>query len=292
MIRSMTGFGRSHAETADYRITVEFKSVNHRYFEFTSRVPRQYAFLEEKLKSFTGASVGRGKVECSLQIDSINDTSAEVQVNLPLAAAYASALRQMSKELELKDDFGASLIARFPDVLVITKGEADEQQLWDCVRPVAEAALNDFIAMRTAEGARIREDLLTKCDAILELVSFVEARSPQTVEEYRARLYEKMQEVLQTANVDEQRILTEAAIYADKVAVDEETVRLRSHITQLKQFLNSDTAIGRKMDFLVQEMNREANTIASKCSNVDIASKVVEIKSEIEKIREQIQNIE
>ena len=267
MIRSMTGFGRSHAETADYRITVEFKSVNHRYFEFTSRVPRQYAFLEEKLKSFTGASVGRGKVECSLQIDSINDTSAEVQVNLPLAAAYASALRQMSKELELKEDFGASLIARFPDVLVITKGEADEQQLWDCVRPVAEAALNDFIAMRTAEGARIREDLLAKCDAILELVSFVEARSPQTVEEYRARLYEKMQEVLQT-------------------------VRLRSHITQLKQFLNSDTAIGRKMDFLVQEMNREANTIASKCSNVDIASKVVDIKSEIEKIREQIQNIE
>lgn len=292
MIRSMTGFGRSHAETVDYRITVEFKSVNHRYFEFNSRVPRQYAFLEEKLKSFTGALVGRGKVECSLQIDSINDTSAEVQVNLPLAAAYASALRQMSKELELKEDFGASLIARFPDVLVITKGEADEQQLWDCVRPVAEAALNDFIAMRTAEGARIREDLLAKCDAILELVSFVEARSPQTVEEYRARLYEKMQEVLQTANVDEQRILTEAAIYADKVAVDEETVRLRSHITQLKQFLNSDTAIGRKMDFLVQEMNREANTIASKCSNVDIASKVVEIKSEIEKIREQIQNIE
>lgn len=292
MIRSMTGFGRSHGESNGYRITVEFKSVNHRYFEFSSRVPRQYAFLEEKLKSFTNASVNRGKVECSLQLDNINDTSAQVQVNLPLAEAYANAMRQLSTTLGLKDDCGASMIARFPDVLVITKGEADEQQVWDCVRPVAEDALKEFIDMRTAEGERIRLDLLGKCDSILELVSFVEARSPQTVEEYRTRLYEKMQEVLESSNVDEQRILQEAAIYADKVAVDEETVRLRSHIAQLKQYLNSDTAVGRKMDFLVQEMNREANTIASKCSNVDIASKVVEIKSEIEKIREQIQNIE
>lgn len=292
MIRSMTGFGRSHGEAGGYRITVEFKSVNHRYFEFSSRVPRQYAFLEEKLKSFTNASVNRGKVECSLQLDNLNDTSTEVQVNLPLAEAYTRALRTLSTQLDLKEDYGASLIARFPDVLLITKGEADEQEVWDCVRPVAEAALNDFIAMRTAEGERIRRDLLGKCDHILEMVAFVEKRSPQTVAEYRARLYEKMQEVLESVNVDEQRILTEAAIYADKVAVDEETVRLRSHIAQLKQFLNSDTAVGRKMDFLVQEMNREANTIASKCSNVDIAETVVEIKSEIEKIREQIQNIE
>ena len=192
----------------------------------------------------------------------------------------------------LKEDFGSSLISRFPEVLNVTKQEIDEDLVWQSVKTIAENAIDKFILMRETEGEKLKTDLLLKCDHILECVSFVENRSPQTVSEYQERLYQKMKEVLETTSIDEQRILMEAAIYSDKVAVDEETVRLRSHIDQFKTFLNSEEAIGRKMDFLVQEMNRETNTIGSKCSDVEISRKVVDIKADIEKIREQIQNIE
>lgn len=292
MIKSMTGFGRSYGEENGYNISVELKSVNHRFFEFYSRVPRQYAFLEEKLKSFVNSKVARGKIECTLTIENLSDNSVEVQINKPLAKAYANSLKELSAELGLKEDFGSSLISRFPEVLNVTKQEIDEDLVWQSVKTIAENAIDKFISMRETEGEKLKTDLLLKCDHILECVSFVENRSPQTVSEYQERLYQKMKEVLETTSIDEQRILMEAAIYSDKVAVDEETVRLRSHIDQFKTFLNSKEAIGRKMDFLVQEMNRETNTIGSKCSDVEISRKVVDIKADIEKIREQIQNIE
>lgn len=292
MIKSMTGFGRSYGEENGYNISVELKSVNHRFFEFYSRVPRQYAFLEEKLKSFVNSKVARGKIECTLTIENLSDNSVEVQINKPLAKAYANSLKELSAELGLKEDFGSSLISRFPEVLNVTKQEIDEDLVWQSVKTIAENAIDKFISMRETEGEKLKTDLLLKCDHILECVSFVENRSPQTVSEYQERIYQKMKEVLETTSIDEQRILMEAAIYSDKVAVDEETVRLRSHIDQFKTFLNSEEAIGRKMDFLVQEMNRETNTIGSKCSDVEISRKVVDIKADIEKIREQIQNIE
>lgn len=292
MIKSMTGFGRSYGEENGYNISVELKSVNHRFFEFYSRVPRQYAFLEEKLKSFVNSKVARGKIECTLTIENLSDNSVEVQINKPLAKAYANSLKELSAEMGLKEDFGSSLISRFPEVLNVTKQEIDEDLVWQSVKTIAENAIDKFILMRETEGEKLKTDLLLKCDHILECVSFVENRSPQTVSEYQERLYQKMKEVLETTSIDEQRILMEAAIYSDKVAVDEETVRLRSHIDQFKTFLNSEEAIGRKMDFLVQEMNRETNTIGSKCSDVEISRKVVDIKADIEKIREQIQNIE
>lgn len=292
MIKSMTGFGRSYGEENGYNISVELKSVNHKFFEFYSRVPRQYAFLEEKLKSFVNSKVARGKIECTLTIENLSDNSVEVQINKPLAKAYANSLKELSAELGLKEDFGSSLISRFPEVLNVTKQEIDEDLVWQSVKTIAENAIDKFISMRETEGEKLKTDLLLKCDHILECVSFVENRSPQTVSEYQERIYQKMKEVLETTSIDEQRILMEAAIYSDKVAVDEETVRLRSHIDQFKTFLNSEEAIGRKMDFLVQEMNRETNTIGSKCSDVEISRKVVDIKADIEKIREQIQNIE
>ena len=292
MIKSMTGFGRSYGEENGSNISVELKSVNHRVFEFYSRVPRQYAFLEEKLKSFVNSKVARGKIECTLTIENLSDNSVEVQINKPLAKAYANSLKELSAELGLKEDFGSSLISRFPEVLNVTKQEIDEDLVWQSVKTIAENAIDKFISMRETEGEKLKTDLLLKCDHILECVSFVENRSPQTVSEYQERIYQKMKEVLETTSIDEQRILMEAAIYSDKVAVDEETVRLRSHIDQFKTFLNSEEAIGRKMDFLVQEMNRETNTIGSKCSDVEISRKVVDIKADIEKIREQIQNIE
>lgn len=292
MIKSMTGFGRSYGEENGYNISVELKSVNHRFFEFYSRVPRQYAFLEEKLKSFVNSKVARGKIECTLTIENLSDNSVEVQINKPLAKAYANSLKELSAELGLKEDFGSSLISRFPEVLNVTKQEIDEDLVWQNVKTIAENAIDKFISMRETEGEKLKTDLLLKCDHILECISFVENRSPQTVSEYQERLYQKMKEVLETTSIDEQRILMEAAIYSDKVAVDEETVRLRSHIDQFKTFLDSEEAIGRKMDFLVQEMNRETNTIGSKCSDVEISRKVVDIKADIEKIREQIQNIE
>ncbi|MGN0522976.1 MAG: YicC/YloC family endoribonuclease [Eubacterium sp.] len=292
MIKSMTGFGRAVNEIDGYVITVEIKSVNHRYFEFSSRIPRQYGFLEEKLKSYINSRVSRGKVECFLTIEALNTDAAEVVVNNTLANAYVKALKQLSADYQLKEDFGASTISRFQDVLIVKKADEDEEKIWQYVKSVVDEALDRFIEMRTVEGEKMRDDIYSRGQFILDCVSFIEERSPQTVKEYNDKLIERVHDLIGDATLDEARIIQEVAIYADKVAVAEETVRLRSHIDQLNAFINADEPVGRKMDFLVQEINRETNTIGSKANDVDIARKVVDIKAEVEKIREQIQNIE
>ena len=292
MIKSMTGFGRETAEANGYVITIELKSVNHRYFEFNCRLPRQYGFLEEKLKSFVNSKVSRGKVDCFVTIEALNTDNAEVVINHTLASAYVKALKELSEEYDLRADFGTVSVSHFPDVFVLKKTEEDEERLWNDVKAVAEKAVDKFIEMREKEGSKMKEDICSRGQFILDCVSFIEERSPETVKEYNDKLVARVHELLGDVSLDENRILQEIAVYADKVAVAEETVRLRSHIEQLNNFLESREAVGRKMDFLVQEINREANTIGSKANDVEIARKVVDIKAEIEKIREQIQNIE
>lgn len=292
MIRSMTGYGRAQQVVDSMCISVEIKSVNHRFFDFSSRTPRTYGFLDEKLKHYIQPKVTRGKVECSVFIENLEDSGCCVEVNQSLAKGYIDALRLISGKYGVKDDVSACAVSRFPDVLVVTKSPADEDKMWNNVKVVLDEALDSFISMRQKEGESLRVDILSRCDTILNDVSYIEERSPQTVAEYNAKLLERMRTVLEDVQVDEQRLLTEAAIYADKVAVAEETVRLRSHVAQMREFMNAEEAIGKKTDFLVQEFNREANTIGSKCQDVDISKKVINIKAEIEKIREQVQNIE
>lgn len=292
MVKSMTGFGRAVKELDGYVITVELKSVNHRYFEFSSRCPRQYGFIDDKIKSFVNSRVARGKIECFVGIEALNTESADVAVNHTLASAYVKALKELSETYELREDYGAFSISRMQDVLVVKKAEEDEERIWNLVKTVAEEAVDKFTQMRAVEGRKMYDDVYSRTEFILDTVSFIEERSPQTVKEYNDKLIERVHEIIADASLDESRIIQEVAVYADKVAVAEETVRLRSHIEQLRDFLNSNESIGRKMDFLVQEINRETNTIGSKCNDVEIARKVVDMKAEIEKIREQIQNIE
>ncbi len=292
MIKSMTGFGRAQETIDGMSITVEMKSVNHRYFDFSSRVPRVYGFLEEKLKSYIQSYVSRGKLECYVQIEALETEDCVVSVNHSLAAGYINALKELAERYSLTDDITVSSVAKYHDIFSVHKTEADEERIWNAVKSVTDKALASFISMREREGEKLKGDILSRCDTILENVKFIEERSPQTVIEYNSKLLERMKGVLEDVQVDEQRLLTEAAIYADKIAVAEETVRLRSHIEQMHEFMNSEIAIGRKTDFLIQEFNREANTIGSKAQDVEIARKVIDIKAEIEKIREQVQNIE
>lgn len=292
MLKSMTGFGRAVKEIDGYVITVELKSVNHRYFEFSSRIPRQYGFLDEKLKSYINSRVSRGKVECFVTIEALNTESADVVINNTLASAYVKALKELASTYDIKEDFGASTISRFQDVLVVKKADEDEEKIWGYVKSVCDEAIDRFVAMREVEGAKMHDDIESRGKFILDCVGFIEERSPQTVKEYNDKLIERVHELIGDVSLDEARIIQEVAIYADKVAVAEETVRLRSHIDQLNSFINSPEPVGRKMDFLVQEINRETNTIGSKANDVEIARKVVDIKAEVEKIREQIQNIE
>ncbi len=292
MIKSMTGYGKSEQTIDSLNVTVEIKSVNHRYFEFSARVPREYGFLEEKLKKYCNSLINRGKVECYVSVEDLEEREMEVNVNETLAAGYVKALKELSERFGLKDDISAVTLSRYPDVITLHKASEDEERIWNAVKTVAETAVSKFIEMRETEGSKLRGDILSRADYIIECVEFIEGRSPETVREYNEKLKQRMKELLGDAAVDEQRLLNEAAIYADKIAVDEETVRLRSHISQLREFMNSSEAIGRKLDFLVQEINREANTIGSKAQDVDIAKKVIAIKAEVEKIREQVQNIE
>lgn len=292
MIKSMTGYGKSEQTIDSLNVTVEIKSVNHRYFEFSARVPREYGFLEEKLKKYCNSLITRGKVECYVSVEDLEEREMEVNVNETLAAGYVKALKELSERFGLKDDISAVTLSRYPDVITLHKASEDEERIWNAVKTVAETAVSKFIEMRETEGSKLRGDILSRADYIVECVEFIEGRSPETVREYNEKLKLRMKELLGDAAVDEQRLLNEAAIYADKIAVDEETVRLRSHISQLREFMNSSEAIGRKLDFLVQEINREANTIGSKAQDVDIAKKVIAIKAEVEKIREQVQNIE
>ena len=288
----MTGYGRQEEILGTRHIQVEIKSVNHRYFEFTTRVSRGYSFLEEKMKTYIRNFVARGKVDLFISVESTEGADVEISVNRNVAAGYISAMRELCSDYELEDDITASTLARFSDIFTVSRKPEDEEAVWNDVKTVADQAIASFLHMRIAEGQKLKEDVSARAEKILSLVKEVEQRSPETVEAYRRRLYARLQEVLQDKAIDEQRIVTEAALFADKVAVDEETVRLRSHLAQFQKLLESAEPVGRKLDFLVQEMNREANTIGSKCSDTQIAYAVVDIKAEIEKIREQIQNIE
>ena len=292
MVTSMTGFGRDKQTVAEYDITVEIKSVNHRYFEFSSRLPRAYQFMDEKLKSFCHDKISRGKVEVSVMVEDHSEDAVELEVNKQYADAYIKALHELAEEYGLKDDITVRSFVGNNDIFVARRKEADEELISNAILQVASAAVEKFVAMRAVEGERLKNDVTSRSEQILNYVAFVEERSPETVKEYRERIEQKIRDLIGDTQVDEQRLLTETAIFADKIAVAEETVRLRSHIRQLCSLLENGGAIGRKLDFIVQEMNREANTIGSKAQDLDIARTVVDIKSEIEKIREQIQNIE
>lgn len=292
MIRSMTGFGKCEDTVDGYDVIVEIKSVNHRYFEFSSRISRGYGFLEEKLKSYLQSRLSRGKVDVYVSVEALKDMGAQVLVNHSLASGYVNTLRELAETYHLKDDISVSTVAQYSEIFTIHKAPENDEAVWAAVRPVAEKALNALVRMRETEGERLKADVLQRVGAILDLVGQVEERSPQTVAEYQQKLRQRLAEMLADSNIEEQRILTEAAVFADKVAVAEETVRLRSHIAQCVKMLDSEESVGRRLDFIVQEMNREANTIGSKCVDARIAHMVVDMKAEIEKIREQIQNIE
>lgn len=293
MIRSMTGYGRGEATLFGKEITVELKSVNHKYFEFSCRTSRGYSFLEEKLKSYVSSRVSRGKVDMYVSVISTGESEdCTVNVNHSLASGYMKALAEICDTYGVDNDATAQSIARFPDVLTIHKAPEDEDQVLESVLTVAKEAVDKFIAMREIEGERLYADVMSRAKTILDIVAIIEERSPVLVEEYEKRLEARILELVGNDTFDRQRVLTEVAIFADKVAVAEETVRLRSHFDQLESIMSATGAIGRKLDFLVQEMNREANTIGSKVQDAKLAHQVVNIKSEIEKIREQIQNIE
>ena len=292
MVRSMTGFGRGQGAAEGLEFTVELKSVNSRYFEFNCRLPRGYLFLEDKLKNYTAERVSRGKVEMYLSVDAGENDDITVELNKPYANAYIKALNELSKEYNIKNKVTAADFIGNGEMFKVVKTKLNEEAVTAAVLKVASEAIDKFIQMRETEGEKLSDDVLNRVNLILEKVSFIEQKSPETVEAYRQRLESKIKDLLSGATFDESRVITETAIYADKVAVAEETVRLRSHIAQLCDMLKTGGAVGRKLDFIVQEMNRETNTIGSKAQNIEIAQAVVDIKAEIEKIREQIQNIE
>ena len=292
MIKSMTGYGRAVETVNGREFTVELRSVNNRYLDCSVKLPRGFSFAEEAVKQAVKAAVSRGKVDVFISV--VNGTAPETKITLneTVVEEYLAAMKQMVDKFGVQDDISVSVLTRLPEVFTVEKPQVDEEQLMADLMGVVKKALDAYNAMRTTEGAALEADLRSRGNTILELVSQVEAGNPQTVADYRARLETKMREVLENTSIDESRILTEAAIFADKVAVDEETVRLRSHLDQMNTMLSGDAAIGRKLDFLLQEMNREANTIGSKCTDVRLARVVVDIKAELEKIREQTQNIE
>ena len=292
MIKSMTGYGGAKAEIDDIAVTAELKSVNNRFLDVSVRLPKSCLFAEEAVRAAVGSKISRGKVDVFITVDTSKAEQAVIRVNENLAAAYLKAVRDTAERYGLDGDISALSLVRFPEVLSTEKSDTDRDAVAGAISAVLEQALEGFDAMRTREGGKLEEDILGKLDGLETMVAAVEARSPETVEEYREKLLARMRDVLADTAVDEGRILQEAAIYADKVAVDEETVRLRSHIDQFRLLLKSGSPVGRKLDFLVQEMNREANTTGSKCADSQIARTVIDMKAELEKIREQIQNIE
>ena len=292
MVLSMTGYGRTGAVLHGRDIKVELRSVNSRYLEYSSRLPRSCFFLEDKLKKLVAARVSRGKVELSLSIQNVTAADTVVSVNWGLAEGYRAALTSMVERMDLKNDVTVGMLARFPDVLTQTAAPTDEDALWQDVESIANQAIDAFVAMRAAEGEKLKADVESRLQTVEALVGQIEQATEGRVKAYSDRLYARLQELLEDRNIEESRLVTEAAIFADKTAIDEETVRLYSHVAQYRQILELNEPIGRKLDFLTQELNRESNTIGSKCQDVAITRLVVELKSEIEKIREQIQNIE
>ncbi len=292
MIKSMTGYGRAVETVNGREFTVELRSVNNRYLDCTVKLPRSVTFAEEAVKQAVKASVSRGKVDVFISIRSESAADTAITLNKAVLEGYLAAMHQMVDECGVRDDISVSVVSRLPDVFTVEKPQVDEDALKADLMSVVDKALKSYDAMRSREGEALDADLRSRGNTILELVSQVEKGNAQTVVDYRARLEAKLKEVLQNTAIDESRILTEAAIFADKVAVDEETVRLRSHLDQMNTMLTTGGAVGRKLDFLLQEMNRETNTIGSKCTDVRLARIVVDIKAELEKIREQTQNIE
>lgn len=292
MVLSMTGYGRARLTLHGRDITVEIKSVNSRYFEYSSRLPRGYSFLEDKLKKLVNGKIARGKAELNLTIVNVEAPDTVITPNVELARQYRAAMDEMARQLGMRNDVTLSGLCRFPDMFSAVHAEADEAELWQDVQAVAAAALENFVAMRAAEGAKLREDVLARLCTLEKDVGVIEQTSAARVQKYTDKLYARLKELLDGRDIDDARILTEAAIFADKTAVDEETVRLRSHIRQYRDILALSEPVGRKLDFLTQELNRETNTIGSKCNELDITRVVVEMKGEIEKIREQIQNLE
>ncbi|MGI6031444.1 MAG: YicC/YloC family endoribonuclease [Eubacteriales bacterium] len=292
MIKSMTGYGRAQQKLDGKTYLVEVKSVNHRYFDFACRTPRSYGFVEDKLKSACQARISRGKVDVFVTVAAEEVADVEVQVNAPVLESYLAALREIRDRYGLADDITVMQVARLTDVLQQEKKEEDQQQVTDNVLTVLEEALGDFLQMRENEGRNLYEDLVQRGHTLEELRSQVEELAPQVEAEYAQRLEARMTEILGTADYDRQRLLTEVAVFADKVSITEELVRLKSHIQEYYKLLEQEGPVGRKLDFLIQEMNRESNTIGSKCNFAEITKRVVDLKSELEKIREQIQNIE
>lgn len=292
MIRSMTGYGRSENEADGRKFSVEIKSVNHRYNDISIRLPRSMNYLEDKIRKTLMKKIMRGKTDVFINFESFSEDDVNIKVNEPLAKAYCEKLEFLRETYGLTGNDTLDLVAKFPDVITVEKVQEDEDTIWQALLPALEGALDNFISMREAEGEALKRDILKKADIIEELVNKIEERAPLVAEDYRQKLTARLTEMLADANIDEQRILTEVTIFADRACIDEELTRLGSHISQLRNIFDMDESIGRKLDFLVQEMNREANTIASKSNDITVTQITIELKSEIEKIREQIQNIE
>ena len=292
MIKSMTGYGRAQKSFERHSINIELRCVNHRYLDCAVRVPRIYVFLEETVKSVVQSVIARGKADVFVTIEHEQSDNVSISLNRPMLEGYLSAIGELRDGYGLREDVSLMQMARFPEVFSVVKEQEDMDELRRNVTEVLKDALSDFAKMREREGNRLKEDILARTDEIERLVGIVEERSPETVREYREKLFQRMKEVLESTDIEEGRILLEAAVYADKVAVSEETVRLRSHIDQIRSMLSAGGAVGRKLDFLIQELNREANTIGSKAGDIELSRVVVDMKSEIEKMREQVQNIE
>lgn len=292
MIRSMTGFGRSEMITTDYKLIVEMKAVNHRYSEFGIKMPKKLNFFEGNIRTLLKEYITRGKVDIFITYEDYRESNVSLKYNSEVAKEYLDYLRQMEEEFHIQNDITTGRLAQFPDVFTREEQSVDEDRLWAILKEGLSKALEQFVASREREGDNLKKDLITKLDNMLSLVDYIERESPKLVQEYREKLETKVRELLQDSTMDEARIATEVVIYADKICVDEETVRLRSHITSAKDILTEGGSVGRKLDFIAQEMNREANTILSKANSLDISNKAIDLKTEIEKVREQIQNIE
>ena len=292
MLKSMTGFGRYELINGQSKIMVEMKSVNHRYLDLSIKMPKKFNCFEAAIRNLIKNNVQRGKIDVFLSWENEEETNVTLHYNRMLAQEYMDCFQEMKEQFGVADDVSVSMLASFPEVLVMQHIEEDVQQFWDSIQTAVEGALQGLIQTRILEGEHLKNDLLKKLDGMLELVQKIEKRSPVVLNEYRDRLEEKVKEVLENTAIDENRILTEVTIFADKICVDEETVRLRSHIMHTKEILEQEESVGRKLDFIAQEMNREANTILSKANDLEISNCAIELKTEIEKIREQIQNIE
>ncbi|MGN0438155.1 MAG: YicC/YloC family endoribonuclease [Lachnospiraceae bacterium] len=292
MIKSMTGFGRGESVTPERKIVIEMKSVNHRYCDINIKMPKKLNFFESAIRNHLKTYIGRGKVDIFITYEDYTENNVCVKYNKEIAAEYVNYIKQMAEDFDLRSDLSAGALSRYPEVLTLEEQSENEEELWKDIQTILDEAATSFVASRTKEGEALKNDLIEKLNGMLAMVDYIEQTSPSLIESYRARLEAKVKELLENTTIDESRIATEVTIYADKICVDEETVRLRSHIENTKAILSEGGNVGRKLDFIAQEMNREANTILSKANSLDISNKAIDLKTEIEKVREQIQNIE